>query len=362
MEKSKYSFTGLLDPDGRVTGMYGIRGTPTAYLIDREGMIIGRKVGYRDWATDGARSLIAQLLEEEEEAVVADSYDGAAEKLLPASGEIEGWRIRGEVMEYVGTGLFDYLDGGAELYYTYDFRAVATAEYENPAQGLSVVVDVYDMAGPEGAFGIYSLGRRSDAQFVEVGHEAILTEFTLDMWKGRFFVRVQAFKPSEGTQQALMAFARHIAAKVAEKGETPSLLKRLPAESRVSGSERFFRGSLALNNIRYLPGENILRLDRGTKGVSAEYLIGSERATAFLIEYPSEAQGRRALEGYSRYLREEGGQVEAVELGDGAFSAKSGKALWTVVALKGRFLAGVWDAGGLEPAVRTVGRMLALVP
>ena len=41
----------LLDESGDVTGKaYGVWGPPTAYFIDREGRLIGRVAGPRDWA------------------------------------------------------------------------------------------------------------------------------------------------------------------------------------------------------------------------------------------------------------------------------------------------------------------------
>ncbi len=65
VEKSGYTFfgdSGLLDPTGRVDTLYGITGTPTSYLINREGKMIGREIGYRDWFTQGTRDLIEGLL------------------------------------------------------------------------------------------------------------------------------------------------------------------------------------------------------------------------------------------------------------------------------------------------------------
>lgn len=53
----------LLDPDGEVTRQYGVIATPTTFLIDREGRLLGRVVGPRDWASPEGKALIAGLLE-----------------------------------------------------------------------------------------------------------------------------------------------------------------------------------------------------------------------------------------------------------------------------------------------------------
>ena len=52
----------LLDADGEVTRQYSVIATPTAFLIDREGRLLGRVVGPRDWASPAGKALIAGLL------------------------------------------------------------------------------------------------------------------------------------------------------------------------------------------------------------------------------------------------------------------------------------------------------------
>jgi redoxin len=54
----------LLDASGDTTGRgWGVFGTPTVYFVDRQGRLVGRGVGARDWESDTARHLIDALLE-----------------------------------------------------------------------------------------------------------------------------------------------------------------------------------------------------------------------------------------------------------------------------------------------------------
>lgn len=58
-----YTAPVLVDESGEVTGLkYGVFGPPTVYLVDREGRLLARGVGPRDWSTPAARALIAALL------------------------------------------------------------------------------------------------------------------------------------------------------------------------------------------------------------------------------------------------------------------------------------------------------------
>ena len=54
-----YVATVLLDGSGDVTGrQYGVWGPPTAYLVDREGRLVGRMVGAKDWSGAAARDML----------------------------------------------------------------------------------------------------------------------------------------------------------------------------------------------------------------------------------------------------------------------------------------------------------------
>jgi hypothetical protein len=58
-----YAAPVLLDEKGEVTGgQYGVFGPPTVYVLDREGRLLARGVGPRDWASPAARRLLESLL------------------------------------------------------------------------------------------------------------------------------------------------------------------------------------------------------------------------------------------------------------------------------------------------------------
>ena len=57
----------LLDESGDVTGRaYGVWGPPTVYFVDRQGRLIGRAVGPRDWESPAARRFVQALLDARE--------------------------------------------------------------------------------------------------------------------------------------------------------------------------------------------------------------------------------------------------------------------------------------------------------
>ena len=56
------SFPVLVDEDGKVTTLYGVRSHPMKFLIDARGNLIGIASGYREWDTDEMKSLIRSLI------------------------------------------------------------------------------------------------------------------------------------------------------------------------------------------------------------------------------------------------------------------------------------------------------------
>ncbi|MBI4527454.1 MAG: TlpA family protein disulfide reductase, partial [Deltaproteobacteria bacterium] len=58
------SFTALLDEEQKAFELYKAWSLPTTYLINRNGEVAGKVIGYRDWHSKEARSLFRQLLED----------------------------------------------------------------------------------------------------------------------------------------------------------------------------------------------------------------------------------------------------------------------------------------------------------
>jgi hypothetical protein len=52
----------LLDATGEVSRRYGVRATPTHFLIDAAGKVIAGNVGAKDWTSEELRRLVERLL------------------------------------------------------------------------------------------------------------------------------------------------------------------------------------------------------------------------------------------------------------------------------------------------------------
>lgn len=62
LQRHQVSYPVVLDSHHQVAQQYRVQGTPTSYLIDRAGKMLGGISGPRDWSSQTARKLFAHLL------------------------------------------------------------------------------------------------------------------------------------------------------------------------------------------------------------------------------------------------------------------------------------------------------------
>jgi hypothetical protein len=55
--------TVLLDSTGDVARGYAVAHTPTVFLVDRQGRLVGKAIGTRQWTGDRGRALLRLLME-----------------------------------------------------------------------------------------------------------------------------------------------------------------------------------------------------------------------------------------------------------------------------------------------------------
>jgi thiol-disulfide isomerase/thioredoxin len=58
------TFPLVLDPDGKISALYGVVGLPATFLVDRDGRAVAFAIGSREWGSAPARALFNALLAE----------------------------------------------------------------------------------------------------------------------------------------------------------------------------------------------------------------------------------------------------------------------------------------------------------
>ena len=71
IENHRYQFPVLLDPSGKTLDLFEINKIPTTLIIDKNGKMIGRAIGPRNWSSPEFSSLIEQMLQDKPSRVVS---------------------------------------------------------------------------------------------------------------------------------------------------------------------------------------------------------------------------------------------------------------------------------------------------
>lgn len=66
-QKENLPFPVLLDTNGKVSQQYGVRAQPDHFFINRQGEVIGRALGGRDWTSKEMRNIVRLLVEQKKE-------------------------------------------------------------------------------------------------------------------------------------------------------------------------------------------------------------------------------------------------------------------------------------------------------
>jgi hypothetical protein len=132
---------------------------------------------------------------------------------MPPSGAVAGWEKSSDTRVYAAKDLWQYIDGDAEQYLAAGVVSTSTSDYKYQNQ-LDAVVDVYTMGDSAGARKILESGGSSGAKNVQVGDAGFAYEQSVIFRKGPYLVRIVAYEATPGTEQALLALAHGVEARL----------------------------------------------------------------------------------------------------------------------------------------------------
>ena len=252
-------------------------------------------------------------------------------KLLPGDEAAPGWRMKGEPQSFAGQDLFTYIDGGADIYLEYGFREVLVQDYEGPA-GKTISAEIFEMADPGAAFGMYTFKRSARGRPVGNGDRGQIEDYYLNLWKGRTLVTLTGFDSDPETLMGLEALARAADARLGGAVRTPRFLEALPVRDRIKPSLSYFRGPLGLNAVYPRISREVLGFE---EGAAADYDTG---LSVIVLGYPSGRDGRHAYVRLTAALSDAGRFFEFQELGGDAAAASDAKGATLYAALRGERL------------------------
>ena len=222
---------------------------------------------------------------------------------------------------YGPDNLYQYMDGGADIFVLYGVRTLLHQECR--VKKVDVTVDIFNMGSPDTAFGMYAAERSPTYHFVTIGAEGYQNEGILNFLQDRYYVKLAGF--GAGADAVLAAFARALSARIGANPALPALLARLPSENRKPHSEQ------------YMPNDPLGHPFLGPAYVAA-YTAGDLESKLFVTLARDEADAQQRFKQLQEHFSKTGKCKAAPELGQGVVRASNSFEGTVIAQMKGRYL------------------------
>ncbi len=246
------------------------------------------------------------------------------------------WKWDGKEMKYNSKTLFGYMDGAAELYLAYGFEDLTVRRFERSGQP-PIVVELYEMASSEDAYGVFSFEHQDEDAGIGQGSE--FGGGLLRFWKGKHFASVYAEGEGTGVESGILEMGKAVANSIPSTGPEPKLVGLIPGKNLglADKSVRYLRSHVLLNQRFFIAHQNILNLNRKTEAVLAQYLRDKQKPHLLLIRYPDSKEAGDAYQSFMKvYLPDAGGKDRS----------KTEDRKWTIARQRNQFVIIVFEASG----------------
>lgn len=230
---------------------------------------------------------------------------------------INGYEASGQDDYYTPDNLFSYINGGAELFISYNFDKVISRTYTREGQPR-IVAEIFDMKEPKNAFGVFSHGREVLDETYGQGSETYTGAILF--WKDQYYISIVTDEETEISKEAIRDLAAKIDGLIPEEGELPAILERIPEENLVPESVFYFHHYVWVNALFYIASENILNIDDNTDAVLARYTENQSAHYLLIIEYDTAEKAGEAYRSFIENYVPELGDRSAIKLEDGKWT------------------------------------------
>jgi len=260
------------------------------------------------------------------------------DKILPRT--IAGWTKSGPAKTFTPANLSTYIDGGAELYISYNFKNALSMKYLDSADN-EINVDIFEMGSAPDAFGVFAHSRETlDDRF---GQGSEYAAGLLTFWKGRYYISILAYPETEEKKDVVFKLGQTIAGGIGSEGALPPIIGLLPADNLLPETVRYFHHYIWLNSFYFVSNENVLNIGNDTPAALGKYRKGGATFFLLLVRYPDAPRAEAAARQFQKRL------LDGAE--DGMRPTKEGR--WTGLRCRGDLVSVVFNAPD-APTVRAI--------
>jgi len=206
----------------------------------------------------------------------------ALKRLLP---ELPAWELTEEAENYRAENLFEYINGAAEIYISYEFEELLVANFKLKGTETEMSVEIYDMGSPTNAFGIYSAERYPENTFISLGTQGYIESGALNFLASRYYIKLLCFEGGDSSDAHLNRFGDEMVRRIDSKMGFPEIMKIFPKQNRIANSEKYF--------LRNFMGYSFFH-----DGFSADYRLDDMEFVCILVVGKDDDDARKMLQAY----------------------------------------------------------------
>jgi hypothetical protein len=219
---------------------------------------------------------------------------------LPGAGFYPGWSPAGACEKYGPAGLYNVIDGGAELFLEMGFTDLRVQKYRG--SGEEIAVEAYRMENAAAALGIYLLKCSHETPLPGIAGRHSGDRFQIAMLKGNYFVFINNFSGRDDLLPVMTVLANRVAAAI-PPGAPVRELDILPAADQVPGTALLLRGPYSLQALYTLGPGDVLLLGGRIFAAAALYReAGGQSYTLIVVPYADAGQARAVFANLRRNL------------------------------------------------------------
>jgi hypothetical protein len=212
---------------------------------------------------------------------------------FPGDNFYPGWVRSGAGEKYEAAGLYNVIDGGAELFLEMGFSDLRVQKYLG--SGAEIAVEAYRMENEAAALGIYLLKCSKETPLPGIVGRHSGDRFQIALLKSNYFIFINNFSGRAELLPVMTALAMQIGAAI-PAGAPVRELDILPAQNQVPGTALLLRGPYSLQAVYTLGLGDILLLGGKIFAAAAVYREASGQSyTMIVAPYADDALARAAF-------------------------------------------------------------------
>lgn len=203
---------------------------------------------------------------------------GAADKtaLLPDTfGAFPGAVASAPPEHYSSKGLYNYIDGGADIYIEAGLKTCTVRQYRGLKNKVAECeIAIFDMESPVDAFGLFRQLHESHGR--GIGAESAAEPLRISFWKSSLYTEILDKSSKPVPDSTLASLAKAVSRRMPGDTLLPAEIRLLPEAGKILGSEQYRKSGFLSRSFL----DNV---------ISAQYKCATGACTLFVMTCPSDS-------------------------------------------------------------------------